>query len=247
MKEKEWEGIAKEYFDNLTSPFERGVINPIPKIISKIRNRKNLDVIDIGTGVGNLIPLLEKNFKSVYALDFSEQMLKIAEKNVKNAKIAKKDMRDLSGLYNKFDLAFAVNSVLMPSINDIKTSLKEIRKVLRRKGMLIAVFPSLEAVLYKAMLAYESELKRCSHSKARIKVCRNIEDKKYDFLLGFMEEEGKQKHYYKFEIEYRLKEAGFKNIRFMKIEYPWRIFEEKYFMKFKNKPKMWDWVALADK
>ena len=93
----------------------------------------------------------------------------------------------------------------MPSVKDIRKSLSETRKVLKKNGRLIAVFPSLEAVLYKAMLAYD------------------------------------------LEIEHRLKEAGFKNIRFSKIEYPWRIFCEKYFMKFKNKPKMWDWVVEAKK
>ncbi len=85
MKEREWCKIAEEYFDNLSSPFEKGVINPIPKIISKMKNKKKLDVIDIGTGIGNLLPLLEKNFRSVYALDFSDQMLKIAKKRTKKS------------------------------------------------------------------------------------------------------------------------------------------------------------------
>jgi ubiquinone/menaquinone biosynthesis C-methylase UbiE len=185
----------------------------------------------------------------VTAVDFSESMLKSAKKKSKSKTTVflKKDMRNLKGLYNKFDIVFAVNSILMPSVKDIKKSIAEARKTLKKNGRLIAVFPSLESVLFKAMLAYDYELKRCSHKKAKDRACRNIDHKKYDFILGFMEEEGKQKHYYKFEIEYRLKEAGFRSIEFERIEYPWKVFCEKYFMKFRNKPMMWDWLATAKK
>ena len=114
MKQKEWGKLAGGYFDNLTSPFERGVSSPIPKIVREIKARKNMDAVDLGTGIGNLLPFLEKNFRSVVGVDFSPKMVEIAGKKAKKqkTKIIKKDIRNLAGLYSKFDVAFAVNSIL---------------------------------------------------------------------------------------------------------------------------------------
>lgn len=249
MKPKDWNKIAEEYFDNLSSPFEDDVKNPLFSLVENMKKRKTMSVVDLGTGVGNLIPCLEKNFGSVVALDFSGKMLELAKNKAKTKKVEflKKDMRNLKGLYNKFDAAFAINSFLIPSVKDVKTMIAETRKVLKKNGTLFAVFPSLESVLYKAMLTYEHERKTKGRKNAKKETRKRIEKHKYDFLLGFMNEEGEQKHFYKFEIEYRLKEAGFKNIIFKKVEYPWKLWEERYLLKFRSKPKMWDWLVVAEK
>lgn len=249
MHAKEWDNIAENYFENLSSPFEKDVSNPIYSIVKNMRATSSLKAIDLGTGVGNLIPFLEKNFKEIFAVDFSDKMIKIAEKKKKTEKVKliKKDMKNLKCFHSKFDVAFAVNSFLAPSIKDISKMLQEAKNVLKNKGKLIAVFPSLESVLYKAMLTYEHERKNKGKEKARKATKERIEKDKYDFMLGFMDEEGKQKHFYKFEIEYRLNQAGFRNIKFDKVEYPWENFCERYYLKFKNKKKMWDWIVTAEK
>jgi ubiquinone/menaquinone biosynthesis C-methylase UbiE len=249
MKPEEWDKIAEEYFDNLSSPFEGGVKNPLFGIVKSMGKKKSMSVVDLGTGIGNLIPFLESNFGSVAAVDFSEKMLELAKKKSKTKKVEfmKKDMRNLKGLYNKFDAAFAINSFLAPSVRDINKMITETRKILKKNGKLFAVFPSLESVLYKAMLTYEHERKTKSRKKAKKETRKRIEKRKYDFLLGFMNESGEQKHFYKFEIEYRLKQAGFHNIKFEKIEYPWSLWEERYLLKFREKPRMWDWIVTANK
>jgi ubiquinone/menaquinone biosynthesis C-methylase UbiE len=246
MESKEWDRIAKDYFNNLGSPFEKGVINPLFGMVKRINGREKMSAVDLGTGVGNLLPFLEKNFESVTGIDFSEKMLEQAEKKAKKSELVQKDMRKLGGLYEKFDIAFSINSMLLPSANDIDKMMKEASRVLKKSGKLFAVFPAIEAVLYKAMLTYNYESKK-DEKKARKKTHKLIESEKYDFLLGLMNEDGEQKHFYKFEIEYRLKKAGFKNIRFSKVEYPWKIWGEKYYLKFKNNPMMWDWLVEAEK
>ncbi len=250
MKSKEWDKIADNYFEHVSSPFDKGVKNPLPGMVRRMKGCREMSVIDLGTGIGNLIPFLEKKFGSVTAIDFSRQMLFYARKKSNNeaTRFLQKDLTNLRGLYNQFDVAFAINSIVMPSVKDVKKSIYETAKVLKKGGKLIAIFPSLESVLYKAMIIYEYELKQNKRrSTAMRKTYKKIEREKYNFVLGFMEEEGMQKHFYRFEIDYRLRKAGFKNIEFEKVKYPWSLWEEKYLLRFKNKPLMWDWVVTAEK
>ena len=244
MEAKKWDKIAKDYFRQVASPFEPGVKNPLYTLMQKITGKERMRVIDLGTGVGNLLPFLEKSFGDVVAIDFSAKMLEEAKRRGKKTIFLQRDMRDLKGLYGRFDMAFAVNSILAPSVEDIQKMLHQAKKILKKQGVLVAVFPALEAVLLRAMLIYEDELQR-NKKRAKEKTFKRIEKHRYDFVLGFMREEGRQKHFYQFELEYRLRQAGFKHITFHKIEYPWNSWEERYYAKFKGKPKMWDWLVIA--
>ena len=77
MDAKAWDGLAAEYFDNVISPFQEGVDNPVVRHLKKIPRRRQKVVGDLGCGVGNLLPTLAPHFKKVYALDFSAGMLKV--------------------------------------------------------------------------------------------------------------------------------------------------------------------------
>lgn len=249
MKPKDWDKISKSYFEELTSPFAKGVKNPLYSVIEKIKNTKSKSVIDLGTGIGNLVPFLSKNFKDVTAIDFSENMLKTAKKNCKekNVRFKQLDMKDMKEFYGKFDVAVSINSILLPSVKDVNKIISEIFNILKDNGKFIGVFPSLNSVLYYAMLVYEQELKN-GEDLARKRTYRTIGKEDYDFLLGILDYEGKQKHYYDFEIEYRLKKAGFKNINIRKVFYPWELSDDdKYKELFKNESRLWDWFVTAEK
>ena len=85
MKNKEakiWNKNTKTYFQDILSPFSKGTINPIFWYMkNKIKKSKNKSVIDIGTGIGNFIPKLSENFKSVVGIDISPNIIEVAKKN----------------------------------------------------------------------------------------------------------------------------------------------------------------------
>lgn len=250
---KAWDKTAKNYFTEVVSPFAKGVENPIYWYIEKkIDFSKRKSVIDIGTGIGNMLPSLSKEFKEVVALDISPKMIEKAKKNaenLENVKLLVRDARDLREFYNQFDVAVSVNSILLPEVKSIEKILSEIYNVLNDDGVFIGIFPSMDALLYRAVLEHEKAIEDGDDEKTSLeKTLKAIDAEKFDFVLGtFKYHDMIQKHYYKFELKYRLWKAGFKNIRMRKVFYPWEVYEDADLLEFKGKPELWDWFVFAEK
>lgn len=251
MDKKQWNKYAKDYHSSIISPLKEEVTNPLFNDIKNIHNSKKLTVADLGTGIGDLLPFLSKNFKQVYAMDFSEKMIQKAKEKkseYKNIKFKQADTRELTKLNLKFDVIIAINSILHPSTKDLKKSFNEIYTSLNKNGIFIGIFPSMESVLYNFTLIYEREYQKYNNEKKALKATKRIgEISKYDFITGIYEDDNeKQKFYYKFELNYRLKQANFKNTRFKKVLYPWGEGIGDY-EDFPGMPRMWDWYVIAVK
>lgn len=253
MKSKDWDKIANDYFEHVSSPFEEGAQLPIENEIRKMNTkaRQRMIVCDAGCGIGNLIPLLSKNFKQVVAFDFSKGMVEQAKtrfSKLKNVEIRQEDMTNLKKLKGKFDCVFSVNSMIMPSSNMVDDAMVEVHNSLRKGGKLIAVMPSLESVLYESMLVQEVHLKKFHSEKiATWQTKRKVGAQYYDFYTGLIDIEGKQKHFYSFEIEHRLKKAGFKNIKLSKVFYPWSSVQDMKPPESAKDAQVWDWFVTAEK
>ncbi len=269
MKAGDWNKIAREYHKYIISPFQKGVSNPLLSKLKKIKNSQNKIIADIGCGRGDTLKFLSSNFKEVYAIDFSKEMIAIAkeknsfcEQNISskqnifskqdisskqsNIQYYVKDMKNLSNFKNRFDVIISVNSIIMPSIKDIKKSLREIHHSLKRNGEFYGIFPSMDSILYESFLIFEEQFKKIKNEKKALKKTRRIlERNKYDFIKGTYNDQGEeQKFYYDFEIKLRLQEAGFKEITISKVLYPWGECTGD-FIDFPGKPKMWDWFVSA--
>ena len=244
MKLKEWDKLTNKYFEEILSPFAKGVDSPIYRTIKSIKNKNK--VIDIGTGLGVLVPFLSKNFKQVVAIDFSEKMIKNAKKKNKqnNVTFLVKDMTKLKEFYNTFNVAVSINSIIMPSLVDVKKTFQEVYNILKPNGILIGVFPAIESESYEALLTFEREFKKTKDEEKAINNTHRLIGDNYDYLTGVINYKGKQKHYYKFELDYRLKQIGFNNIKISKVLYPWKVYGGGI---FRNKPGIWDWFVIAKK
>ncbi len=121
-------------------------LNP-NKILNQLKLRKDMIAGDFGCGTGGwAIPLAKKlEDGKVYALDIQEEMLSALKSHSQLEKIYNIETRlcDLereggSGLpENSLDLVLLTN--LLFQLEDKKTVLKEIKKVLKRKGVLLIV------------------------------------------------------------------------------------------------------------
>ncbi|MFH1637185.1 MAG: class I SAM-dependent methyltransferase [Candidatus Woesearchaeota archaeon] len=247
MQPKEWDRIAPRYFDVLDSPFAEGVTNPVYKFLRQIKGKRQMTAIDLGCGIGNFLPYLARRFKRVIAVDFSPKMLELAKGNCsrfKNIEFVEQDISNMKQFHDAADVAVAVNSIIMPSLEANNKAFQEAFNVLKSPGYFLGVFPSINSDLYRAMLTFEREFEETGNEKQAIRNTHLIiGSRDYDFLTGHYENEGKQKHFYKFEVEYKLKRLGFKNVKYEKVLYPWSMAPER----FEGQPKLWDMFFYGEK
>jgi ubiquinone/menaquinone biosynthesis C-methylase UbiE len=250
MNRREWDRTAKNYHEEVISPFQKGVKNPLFEKLRNVKCKRKKVIADIGCGRGEILDLLAADFKKVYAIDFSPEMLRIAERRNSrgNIEYVLEDMKKLDRFENMFDVAVTANSVLFPDIKSIKKSLSSIYCTMKKGGVLFGIFPSMGSILYQGFLIMEEQIgKLKDEKKALVKTKRILERRKYNFVKGIYDDDGcKQKFYYNFELRLRLKNAGFRNVKLSKVLYPWKKGISDYKM-FNDKPEMWDWFVRAEK
>ena len=106
----------------------------------------------------------------------------------------------------------------------------------------------MEVYTYQSLIIADRQAKKGGDYDETVKKIKKlIPDEEHDFLLGITNFDGKQKNYYRFEILWRLKKAGFRNIRIKKIFYPWREFEEAGQGYFPREDPPWDWYVICEK
>lgn len=247
MDAQTWDQLSTTYFDQISSPFEQEVVNPLLTFLDSLPARETLTAADLGCGIGNLLPFLAERFRNVVAVDFSSGMLRQARNRcpADNVAFYRQSLANLSHFRGHFDVAVAVNSVLSPKLSEVDQILGEIAGTLKPGGTFAGIFPSMESVLYEAMLIMEKEREEAgSEEEARKKVNKLIGPRHYDFVTGlYTEGEDQQKFYYSFELRRRLQSAGFKNIQLGKVLYPWG--DKHSWFDFSGQPRMWDWFVRA--
>jgi len=250
----EWDRVAtpKKYFSSVVSPWDKGVVNPLGAAVEAVPAARRGAVIDLGTGIGNGVPMLARAFGRVVAIDYAPRMVASARGrhgHLKNVTFAVADMRDLARYHRQFDAAVAVNSVLLPSDRDVTRMLREAHACLKPGGYLFGVFPSVESEAYIAMLTFEREHRKVrDERRAWVRTERIIDRDRIDFLRGIVGKSAvTQKFYYRFELIRRLRRAGFGDIRVGKVVYPWRLLDDPEARAFRGNPGFWDWFVSARK
>ncbi len=250
MDAQAWDAISQDYLASIVSPFDHDISNPLFNELLALDGAPRKTVGDLGCGTGPLLPFLAEHFGRVVAVDFSAGMLRRARARTRarNIRFRRADLTDLSEFEGALDVAVAVNSVLAPSPRDVNRILAEVRATLRPGGTFLGVFPSMDSVLYHAMLVLDRECSEHESDDTAMRHTRRVcERRKYDFLAGVFDDDGdRQKHYYEFELRHRLHEAGFRGLRFRKVRYPWDD-SVSGFECFPGKPKLWDWLVRAER
>ncbi len=248
----QWDRVAtkKKYFLAVVSPWDKGVVNPLGDAIKAVPAHRRGAAIDLGTGIGNGVPMLARGFGRVVAIDYAPKMVAAARKrhgHFPNVTFAVADMRKLARYRNRFDVAVAVNSVLLPSSRDVTRMLQEAFHTLKPGGTLFGVFPSLESEAYIAMLTFEREHRNLNNEqRAWARTERIIDSGRIDFIRGTVGRSAvQQKFYFRFELIRRLRLAGFRDIQVGKVVYPWRLLDDPQARAFRGNPGFWDWFVSA--
>ncbi len=105
------------------------------KELAQIAEEGN-NVLDAGCGTGYLFPALKKT--NYVGVDFSQKLIKIAEKRYPEASFKRMNILNLQFKDNYFDKVFSVGVLhQIPSFKKRLEFLKELKRVLKKDGVLI--------------------------------------------------------------------------------------------------------------
>lgn len=248
-----WSDSAAKYDTEFLDPFRDNVENPLLAMIASIPDdlAGAMHVADLGCGTGPLLQVLINKFGKVYALDFAAEMLaacrsRLGEDASQKVAFLNRAMHELEDLSGTLDLAYSVNSLVMPDLRVVDKTLKNIFLALKPGGQFMGVVPSIDAIHHHTLMLWDTYLDQgYSMEEAERLVATHMEHHMYDFALGrFKFGELFQKFWQPDELRYHLKKAGFVNITLVKLEYPWDDSLAGY-KHLKEHPRTWDWTFEA--
>ena len=242
MRERaHWNSIGKDYQDEIFDVFAGDRLQLLPRLIRKYANPDHT-AIDLGCGVGRALEYLSPSFKSVLAVDISDNLLAIAKKTSFN-NITFKQHDLTKPLSVKADFGFCVNVVMLPEPAQNKLMLKNIRKAIKPGGHVVMVLPSLESFIFSGWRLIDWCKKEGSNPEPSD--LAGFKGTKTDLIEGVVRIDNvKTKHYLEPELEVLFQEAGFSELRIHKVEYDWSSeFESP--PKWMKAPFPWDWCVSA--
>ena len=247
---RQWSRHAEQYDDVFLDPFVPGVINPAFEAIEAIPDAGSKVALDLGCGTGPLLPRLLGRFREVIALDFAPAMIEAARlrlgDDADRVRFEVGPMEQLDESIGTVDVVCAINSIIMPDVRDIDRTLRAVFDRLAPGGRFLGVVPAIDAIQYQTMLLFEHALEQ-GHSPlvASRLAAQQAEHHLYDFAFGRFAFQGlKQKFWNHFEVEHRLRKAGFREVRLDRVLYPWDgnlpLGDQ-----FQDQPRSWDWFFDA--
>ena len=260
-QDQQWSRHAARYDELFLDPFRPGVENPLLDALAAVPDAAHKVVADLGCGTGPLLPHLVGRFDQVVALDFAPGMVDAARKRLEAAtardgggdgrparvEFLVRPMHELDDYRGEFDVAVAVNSVVMPDVRAIDRTLAAIRASLRPGGLFFGIVPSMDAIHYHTMLLHDAALDRgLDPDEAERHAAFHGEHHFYEFAFGrFLFQGLRQKFWQPFEIEHHFRKAGFVAVELAKVLYPWddTITGGPAFAAY---PRSWDWFFRAE-
>jgi SAM-dependent methyltransferase len=243
-----WSLASRSYEQDYIDPYRSDVRNPLLAQLRQVAARTKT-AADFGCGIGPLLPFLAEHFGHVYAVDFAPGMLERARERcleLRNVEFLEQPLTDLTSLAGRVDVAVAVNSLVMPAIPDLDTSLRQIHAALRPGGVFLGIVPAMDAVHYYTMLLLDRALKSGKPpAAARKNAAYLAEHEYYDFAFGQFRYQGLEQHFWQpFEVRYRLRQAGFRRLRMSRVLLSWKQFAVGEQLRDHQPP--WDWFFRAE-
>jgi SAM-dependent methyltransferase len=238
---KHWNKIGTNYQDEIFDVFQSDRNKLLPKTLRKYANNQHT-AIDFGCGTGRAFEYLSPSFKSVFAVDISDNLLTIAKQaDYKNVTFKQHDLT--KPLKAKADFGFCCNVVMLPEPDLNRLMLRNIRKSIRTGGNAVIVLPSLDSFFYSGWQLIEWCKKESSEPDASD--LSGFQVSNMDLIQGLVKIDGvKTKHYLEPELKVLFTNAGFGDVNINKLEYNWTS-EFSRPPKWMKEPYPWDWIVEA--
>jgi SAM-dependent methyltransferase len=242
-----WSRAAEVYEKEFIDPYADSANNRVLQALDGIDGTE-LTAADLGCGIGPLLPRLAARFKRVVAVDFAAGMLQRAKERctrLTNVAFEQRPLTDLTPLHGAIDVAVAVNSLVLPDLGELEAALAQARACLRPGGHFLGVVPAIDAVQYHTMLLVDRARRTgMPDHAARANAAQHAEHSLYDFAFGGFRYLGLVQHFWQpFEVRYRLRRAGFREVVRRKQRLPWSQCARGG--ELKRYPPTWDWFFHA--
>ena len=134
----------REFFDKIAQYYDKRIfknllLNPVKNALEFVNIKENSKILDAGCGTGNLLMLLSNKNKGLklYGIDISKEMIKVARKKLKNAKIKLEAVERLNFKKDYFDYIFSIDAFHHYYNYDLV--MKNFYRILKKDGYLIVV------------------------------------------------------------------------------------------------------------
>ncbi len=242
-----WSEAAGRYEDDFIDPYQPDVENPLWSALDRLA-RPTRTVVDLGCGVGPLLPQLARRFGRVLGVDFAEGMLDRARQRcqgLSNVELHRLHFLQLGQLAGPVDVVVAINSLVLPDTLQLNESLQAIRSVPRPGGHLLGIVPAMDSVHYLTMLLVDRARQTgMPEDKARQNAAHYAEHRYYDFAFSRFCYKGLEQHFwFPFEVKRRLRQAGFRKVRLARVRLAWSQCSS--LRDLHQLPPPWDWFFHA--
>jgi SAM-dependent methyltransferase len=129
-----------QHIDIFDPPLPEGVPERLKRIVAAAGIAKGDVVLDVGTGTGILVPLIQAyEPEAIFACDLSEAMLVHLQEQYPYAKTIAADVRDLMLPDQSIDIVFL--NACYPNVVDKPKSFENISRMMRSGGRMIISHP----------------------------------------------------------------------------------------------------------
>ena len=152
----EWNEILlrKEYHPE--KPDE--IVVAFTSVLAKRRMKR---VLDLGCGAGRHVLYLARRGFEAYGADISEAGLKLTKERLEScglkAEILRCDMKSMPYIPSCFDAVICVQTIYHQKLEGIRETVSEIRRVLKKGGLLLANFHSKRSGMYGEGIEVEED------------------------------------------------------------------------------------------
>jgi ubiquinone/menaquinone biosynthesis C-methylase UbiE len=132
--------IFDKHYHRFDPPLPEGVPERLENIVASAKIAKGATVLDVGSGTGILIPIIQKYKPGrIYACDLSGVMLERLSKNYPYVETILADVRDLSLPEGSIDVVFI--NACYPNIVDKAGAFTNISRMMKAEGRIMISHP----------------------------------------------------------------------------------------------------------
>ena len=234
-----WDTMSEAFDEEIFNSLKQDVRGVIRGAIESVSSQRKA-VMDLGCGVGRYLPLLSTLFGKVHAADWSPGCVRRAAavaQRLPNVDVALPRSYRGPAWSGRFGVVTAINVVFDPLARRRDALLKEIRRLLARRGSLVLAVPSLEAVVYADAVRRTYAPRRPSLYGFAGSASKNDP--------GILTLEGiPYKHWVGEELLLSLRGAGFKPGPLVRVDYRWET-EVIAPPRPRELAPPWDWLVVA--